>query len=302
MKKALKWLGIVLAGLVGLLAVAVVVLYFLGTNRLNKTYDIQAEAIAIPNDEATLARGQHLVEGGALCTICHGQDLSGDVEFEDPMVGSVYSSNITGLDATFSDADFVRAIRHGVDPDGKPLILMPSHLYIDLSAEDLGATVAYLKTIPRVENNLPESHVNTIGRVMLAAGMFGDEVLTVETIDHNQPFPSMPEIGANAAYGEYLSFLCTNCHGENLAGQIVDPTEPNSPWAPNLTPSGELGDWSEADFIQAMRTGVSPHGHVMDSEFMPWKAFAKFDDAELQGLWMYLQSVPAVSSEGQPEE
>jgi len=291
MRKALKWIGIILGGLVGLLVVAAIVLYALGSAQLNKTRDIQAEAIPIPTDEAALARGEHLVLGVALCTVCHGENLSGDVEIDDPLIGTVYASNITGLGETYSDADLVRVIRHGVDKDGRELLLMPADIFVNLSAEDLGAMIAYLKTVPPVENSLPEPKIAFVGHILLAAGMFGD-VFPAEVIDHDQPFPPMPEIGANVEYGAYLTPFCTGCHGDDLSGQLVDPSEPDSPWAPNLTPGGELGEWSEADFAQTMRTGVSPEGHGLDPDWMPWKAFAKLNDDELKGLWLYLQSLP----------
>ena len=47
-----------------------------------------------------------------------------------------------------------------------------------------------------------------------------------------------------------------------------------------------------------MRTGVSPDGDQLDPEWMPWEAFSKFGDDEVKGLWMYLQSLPAVSDAG----
>jgi mono/diheme cytochrome c family protein len=289
-KKALKWIGIILGSLVGLIILVAVGLSIAGGMRLNKTHDIQAEAIPIPTDAAALARGEHLVEV-ALCKECHGQDLSGDVVFDDPAVGTVYATNITGLGATHSDADLVRAIRHGVDKDGRQLVIMPADIFINFSAEDLGAVIAYLKTVPAVDNAVPEPKLSFMGRILLAAGMFTD-VFPAEYIDHNQPFPTMPEIGANVEYGAYLAPLCTTCHGADLAGAVVDPDDPESLFAPNLTPGGELGDWSEADFIQTIRTGVSPHGHELDPAFMPWEAFAKFHDDELKALWLYLQSLP----------
>lgn len=292
MRKYIKWVGIVLGGLVGLLVVAAVVLYFIGSSQLNKTRCIQAEAIVIPSDEAALARGEHLVKGPGLCAECHGQDLSGDIIFQEAGIGTVYASNITGLSTNHSDADLVRAIRHGVDKDGRQLIIMPSNVFMNFSAEDLGAVIAYLKSVPRMENDLPEPELSFFGRIMLAAGMFGNDVFPAESIDHSKPFPSMPDVGANLAYGAYLSPFCTTCHGEDLAGGIFDP---DAPPAPNLTPGGELGEWSETDFIQTMRTGLSSEGEEINPEFMPWDDFAKYDDDELKALWMYLQSVPAVT-------
>lgn len=289
MRKALKWIGILLVGVIGLLVVAAVALSLIGAARLNKTHDIQAETIAIPGDESALARGEHLMEV-ALCTECHGQDLGGDVLIDDPGIGTIYATNITGLGGTHSDADLVRAIRHGVDTDGRQMVIMPADIYVNLSAEDLGAVIAYLKTVPPVERNSSDPELSLMGRVFLAAGMFGD-VFPAEYIDHNQPFPTMPEIGANLEYGAYLANAtgCTSCHGMDLTGDVFDP---EAPPAPNLTRGDELGEWSETDFIQTMRTGNSPHGHELNREFMPWQSFASFSDDELKALWIYLQSLP----------
>ena len=111
-----------------------------------------------------------------------------------------------------------------------------------------------------------------------------------EYIDHALPFPEMPTVGANAAYGEYVSRFCSSCHGPNLAGG--QPADPQSPPAPDLTPGSALADWTEEDFLMAMRTGVTPDGRHLNPDFMPWRSFGKFDDDELRGLWIYLESLP----------
>ena len=188
MHKLLKWMGIILGALLGLLVVAAMVLYALGSAQLNKTRDIEVQTIDIHNNEATLARGAYLVEVAA-CTVCHGEDLSGDVELEDPTIGTIYSSNISGLGATHSDADLIRAIRHGVDTDGRQLIIMPSQQFINnFSAEDLGALIAYLKTVPRVGTDLPEPQISFTGRLLVGSGLLGDAI-AAEVIDHDQPYP-----------------------------------------------------------------------------------------------------------------
>jgi cytochrome c553 len=290
MRKALKWIGIGLGGLVVLLLLAAMVLYAIGSARLNKNHDIQAEGIKIPTDDASLARGRHLVKGPALCAECHGQDLSGELLFDEPGIVKVHGTNITGLGETHSDGDLIRSIRHGVDTDGRQLVIMPADIYIHLSAGDMGAIIAYLKTLPRVGNDIPEPEVSVMGRILLAAGMFGD-VFPAEYIEHNRPFPTMPAIGANGEYGEYLAAAtgCTSCHGEDLSGELFDP---EAPPAPDLTPVGELGGWSEAYFIQTFRIGGSPQSDEADHEFMPWDEYAKMTDEELKALWMYLKSLP----------
>jgi mono/diheme cytochrome c family protein len=291
MKKILKWIGILLAALVGLVILVAVGLSIAGGMRLNKTHEIQAEAITIPAEEAARERGEHLVN--VACKSCHGPDLSGQPLLEDPAIGTVYSANITGLSQTHTDADLVRAIRHAVGTDGRQLAIMPAEAFIHFSAEDLGAVIAYLKTVPPINHDVPTPQLTFMGRILLAAGMFGD-IFPAEYIDHNQPFSTMPTIGANVAYGEYLSRFCQSCHGANLAGG--QPADPESPPAPNLTPGGRVALYSEDSFIQTMRTGVTPYNYQLDPAFMPWESFGKFDDDELKGLWMYLSSLPALEA------
>ena len=120
--KILKWFGIVLGGLIGLIIVALVVLYFIGGSRVNKTYDIQVASVTVPTDEQSIERGRHVVESMGLCTFCHGEDLSGDILEDDPVFGTFAPRNLTpgqgGIGGTFSDIDYVRAIRHGIGKDG----------------------------------------------------------------------------------------------------------------------------------------------------------------------------------------
>jgi mono/diheme cytochrome c family protein len=288
MKKSLKWIGIFLGGLVALLALAAVVLSIAGGRRLNKTHEIQVQAIDIPTDEAALARGEHLVNVG--CKSCHGANLTGQAIMDDPPIGTMYASNITGLAGTHSDADLVRAIRHGVDTDGRQLIIMPAEVFIHFSEEDMGAVIAYLKSVPREGDDLPKPRLAPLGRILLGAGMFGD-VFPAEYIDHDLPYAEMPKIGANLAYGEYLSGFCAGCHGADLAG--AQPGDPESPFAPSLTAGGRLQSWTEEDFITTMRTGTTPDGRFLNPAFMPWPSFGKLDEAELQGIWMYLQILSA---------
>ena len=129
-KKVLKWLGIVLGGLLGVIVVAAVVLYFIAGSRLNETYDI---AVPVPTDDAAIQRGKHIAESYALCIGCHGDNLQGDILEDIPLVGNFAPTNLTrgrgGIGESYTDIDFVRAIRHGVGPDGKPLLIMPSEYF-----------------------------------------------------------------------------------------------------------------------------------------------------------------------------
>jgi mono/diheme cytochrome c family protein len=292
MRKVLKWVGIVIGVLIGVVIAAAVLLYFVGGVKLNKTRQVTPLAMNIHNDEAALSRGEHLVK--AACASCHGMDLSGAPFIADPAIGTIYAANISGLGERRTDEELVLAIRHAIGQGGRQLAIMPSESFIHFSEEDLGAVIAYLKTVPRTGEDTPEPKLAPMGQIMLAAGMFG-QIFPAEYIDHEQPFHDMPAISANLEYGEYLSRFCASCHGEDLSGKAS--ADPNGPLAPNLTPGGGLANWTEADFIQTIRTGVNPYNYHLDPEFMPWESFAKFEDEELQAIWMYLQSMPAITME-----
>ena len=299
MKTALKWIGIVLGGLLALVVVFAGVMFTIGTSRLNKTYSITPEPMAIPTDADSLARGQYIVT--AYCTGCHGENLAGKVLLEDPALGYFPASNLTsgagGIGRTYTDADWVTAIRHGVRPDGQALMIMPSGAFYHYSDSDLGSIIAYLKSRPAVDNDLGSKSAAPVGRIMLALGAFGN-ILAAETIDHTGPRPAAPEMGMNAAYGEYLVNTgdCRSCHGENLAGG--QSSEPGSPPSPNLTSGGNLASWSADDFRTTIRTGTTPEGAQLDPAFMPWEHIARLTDEDLDTIFIYLQSLPALETGG----
>ena len=211
MKRILKWSGIGLGGLVGIILVAAVVLYFVGGSRLNKTHEVQAEAITIPTNEVAIARGQHLVEALTFCQECHGDNLGGDLFFEEPGIATVYTPNLTsglgGAGATYNNADYVKAIRHGVNRDGRGLMIMHSDVFHNLSEQDLGAIIAYVRSVPPVDNESPKPKIEPAGRIMIALGLFDDDavpLIPAEEIDHSAPFAEMPAQGATAEYGQHL--------------------------------------------------------------------------------------------------
>jgi mono/diheme cytochrome c family protein len=292
-KKVLKWIGIVLGGLVGLLVLALVVLYLLGTVKLNKKYDVPVKAVSVPTDAQAIQRGEHLATI-FICTRCHTENLGGEVYFDVPGMLSIPTPNLTsgagGVGGLYTDEDWVRAIRHGVGHDGRALVIMESKAFHDIGDDDLGALIAYLKSLPPVVNRLPERRIELLGRLMIGAGMFPP--FPADQIDHTSPPPPAPMPGVTVAYGQYITRICTECHGANLNGAPFGPPGQEVP-TPNLTPGGELAAWSEQDFFTTMRTGVTPGGHRLDEE-MPWKYFGQMTDDELRAVWLYLQSLPAL--------
>ena len=295
MKKVLRWGGIVIGSLLGLVIIAATGMWVSSNIRFDKTYDIIPEPLTISLDEANLAVGEHWVE--VHCRSCHGEDLGGGPFFEDPALGYADAPNLTsgkgGIGSTYTDEDWVRALRHGVNVDGTSVFIMPSNDFYYFSDNDLSSIIAFMRTVPPVDRETRPRSLSPIAKIMYALGAFGD-LLYAETIPHDVR-PTSPSIGMTLDYGEYLVNVngCRPCHGEALTGQ--QPSEPGAPFAPNLTPGGLLSIWSEEDFITTLRTGVTPYNHQM-SDSMPWKGLGKMTDDELKTIWLYLQSLPALET------
>ncbi len=302
----MKWIGIVLGTLLGIVVLFALAMYTKSRLEFTKKYAVQVELVNVPVDAVSIERGKHLAT--ILCEECHGADLGGVQGFFDggPLGGADTPNLTTGkgaLGAQLTDEDFVRVLRHGVKPDGTSVFLMPSQDFRSLSDADLGALIAYIRTAPPVDREIAEPHMHftPLGNVMYGIGVFG-HLLRAGQIDQASPPPAAPEPGVTAAYGEYLVNIngCHDCHGAQLAGG--KPGDPNSPLAPNLTPGGELSAWSESQFMSTLRTGVTPSGLQLPDEFMPWKYKGQMTDDELKAVWAYLSSLPSLPTSTAPAE
>jgi len=284
MAGSLKMLGLLVLGIALVVTLAITAIYVLSDRGLNQRRNAPSETVIVPSDVASIQHGQHIAGAIAVCTGCHAPNLGGAVIQDDAIV-RVVAPNLTsgGVGGTLSDADLARAIRHGVDPAGRPLWMMPSDDYGQLSDADVGALIAYLRSLPSISTTLPSSEIRPLGRLLLASGQW--PLLAQGAVDRS---PS-PAVDATPEYGQYLATIagCARCHGPGLAGGTVPGTRMR---APDLTSAG-LGDWSEADFVRAMRSGRRPDGSQLD-ESMPWQYYAQMSDLELRAIWEYLGVIP----------
>lgn len=292
MFKAIKGVGLVLVVLVGLIVLAVAVLNVTTRARLSKVYDIPSAAVSLSSSAASIERGKHLT--AYRCVECHGMNFAGSVMLDDPLLGTVTATNIASgigkYGLALTDEQFVRVLRHGVDETGKALLIMPAHAYQYLNDQDLNDIIAYVRSLPAVEDSMPEPRVTLLGTALLGAGALGD-IIPAELIDHSVPQVAAVSAGKTTGYGDYLvkTIGCRDCHGENLTGgQLPGPVKV---LAPDLSPSGDLGSWSADDFIKALRTGVTPDDRHL-SPAMPWIFQGQMSDDELTAIFMYLQSLP----------
>jgi mono/diheme cytochrome c family protein len=299
MKRVLKWIGIGLVGLIGVVLLVALTGYVASERRLDRVYEVAVSPLDAPTDAASIEEGRRLtvIRG---CIDCHGTDYGGQVLLEDPAIGYVYAANLTAGQGSattgWSAEDWARAIRNGVAPDGRALLMMPSGEYSGLSDEEVGRMVAYLRTTPPVDRVLPASSAGPMARGLLVTNQL-PLLLTAEVIDHDNlpPHSVVPE--ASVEYGAYQATTCTGCHGKDLGGGPVPFSPPDRPQAANLTPSGDLARWTLDDFKTTLRTGVTPEGRQLDPRDMPWPLTSQMTDVELEALWLYFQSLPPAGVE-----
>ena len=179
MKNALKWVGIILCSMIGLIVLSAAGLFIYGqisfktTNTDRPLYPIEADT-----SQDGIERGKYLMETATGCTDgCHtsaGNDtpLSGNsVEISEGSISFTFAvPNLTpdaetGL-GNWKDAEIARAIREGVDKDGVSLVVMPFNNYRVLSDSDVAAIVAYLRNLEPVHNEIPPFQGNAVAKTM----------------------------------------------------------------------------------------------------------------------------------------
>jgi cytochrome c553 len=283
----------VLAIVAGVLGLVFVIAWGVARARLNTTYAVPPTHFRAPAPDKQVAdRGANLATMHA-CTHCHGPDMGGSVMGSGVLIGALVPPNLTrhpaGIGGRLTDEDWARAVRHAVNRQGKPLLLMPGeHSYADMSDEDLGAIVAYARALPPVDHHLPRPHLGPGAQVLVAMGMLP---IYTGAIDHRTR-PYVPQPGVTVRNGQYLAQMCSPCHASDFGG--VPPGLGVPPGA-NLTSAGVMKDWGEEDFLRFLHTGVTPQGRKVDPKTMPWNAFALMRDDEMRSLWAYLGSVPPVT-------
>jgi mono/diheme cytochrome c family protein len=123
-----------------------------------------------PDGSDPVALGDYLANTIMGCTDCHtpvdpatgafieDEWLAGGQPWEGPW-GIVYGGNITPHEetgiGTWTDEQISRVLREGVRIDGRRLVLMPWEDYAAISDDDLTALIAYLRSIPAVDNEAP---------------------------------------------------------------------------------------------------------------------------------------------------
>lgn len=287
MRRLFRILVRLVVALLVLVAVALAIVYAHTQRRINRSYEVSVPPFTVPTDEAAIARGERLARVVVPCWKCHGEDHGGALVEDNFLLGRLTSANLTsgrgGIGATYTDQDWARILLHGVRRDGKSAIFMPSH-ELQITAADYGDMVAYIRSLPPVDRELPPTRVGPLARI-LSYGSF--PLLPAELIDHSSvAFKAPPKDDSIMAQGRHLAdTACGSCHRADFTGGSGPP-----PGSSNITPVG-IGHWSEGDFVRAIREHVRPDGSAI-AETMP-RGFAQLSDTELHGIYTYLRTVPA---------
>jgi mono/diheme cytochrome c family protein len=269
-----------------------------------------ALAEAAEPSEETIARGKALVVAGN-CAGCHTADpakpFAGGARISTPF-GAVYAPNLTpdretGL-GNWRDADFLQALRHGVDPDGSRYYpAFPYPYFTRLIRDDILAIRAYLGTLEPVRNEVPPPELRFPFNFRA--------VMRVWNWLYLQPGILMPDQSKGTEWnrGRYLVEglgHCGACHspknflGADRRDEAFGGNRVGGMFAPRLDAAARSGlkSWSAddiAEYLQSGRNARSHAGQIMSEVVL--NATSQMSDGDIRAIAVYLKSLPA----GAPE-
>jgi len=241
------------------------------------------------------------------CEGCHtvpgGRPFAGGVELATPF-GTLVTSNITpdkqtGI-GTWSEADFIRAMKTGIAPGGKRLYpAMPYPAYARMPDADVSALWAYMKSVAPVRKPVNVNQLRfpfNIRATLIAWNWL-----------NFKPEAFKPNPAKSAAWnrGAYLvtgPAHCGMCHtpksllGADKASEALFGASLQGWFAPDITAHGTtgLGGWSREDIVNFLRTGWSRHGVASGpmAEAIE-NSTAHMTDADLNAIAVYLKDQAA---------
>lgn len=268
-----------------------------------------AARAAEPSPEL-IAHGKALVEAGG-CAGCHTADpakpFAGGKRIETPF-GAIYAPNLTpdrdtGIGA-WTDAEFVRAVRTGIAPDGSNYYpAFPYPYFTKMTKDDTLAIRAYLGTLaPVVSRNKPPE-------LRWPFGYRG--LMRVWNAMYFKPGLFEPDQSKSVAWnrGGYLVTglgHCGACHtpknffGADRDAQALSGNEVAGWFAPRLDGAARTGlkSWSEADIAEYLQSGRNARSHAggpMADVIV--NSTSRMSDADVRAIALYLKSLPPARRE-----
>jgi cytochrome c553 len=274
MQRFWKWAGIG-TGAVALLALFAVAYVFIASEQIiARRYPLPSSHIHASTDPSVIALGARLVRPYG-CADCHRPNLQGAYIADFGM----RSRNLTRLAQTFSDADFDRAIRKGLRPDGTSIAeTMPSDSFQYMPDRDVTAVVSYIRSLKPAGPDIPAPSYDLKARWDVLHG-------TKKMVSAWFPLQK-PALDLGPLYGrarEMAMSACGECHGTSLEGQGGPPPTP-----PNLA---IVASYERADFVKFMRTGKAAGNRELPMMSAVARVrISRLSDAELNALYDYLSA------------
>ena len=299
-----------------LLAGAAIVLLLLSLLGPDRKQDSEAIAADLPASQTLIEQGRYLAIAGN-CASCHtapgGRFMAGGLPFETPF-GTLYSTNITPDPATgigsWSERDFLNAMRHGVRPGGEQLYpAFPYTAFTKLTNADVAALYAYFMSVPAVRFEIP---ANDLGFPFnQRALMVFWKALFFEPGSYQADSSRSQDWNRGAYLVEALAH-CSACHSPRNAlgaesaglamsgGEIRDrvgESGQHRPWsAPNLSASMRgLGLWSQEDLSAYLAEGrndfLETFGPMND---VIMNSTRHLSAADIDAMSVYLKDLPAI--------
>lgn len=317
MKKTKKVL-VALIILFGLIIVSVLAYVQFALPKVNA-----ATNMTIDSNEAMIQRGAYLANHVSVCMDCHStrdwtkfagplipgtEGMGGDL-FDQTMglPSKFYSKNITPFNLShWTDGEIYRLITTGVTKDDEVIFpIMPYKSYSKMAPDDIQAIIAYLRTLPAIDNVPQPSEADFPVNLIM------------------KTFPKNPEpiiISKNAGIldkGKYLLAIagCADCHTPQEKGEAITelylaggfefglPTG-GTVRSANITPDLQtgIGSWSSDAFVNKFKMYNDPIYTNMTVEknsfntLMPWMMYKDMKTEDLEAIYAYLQSIEPVSN------
>jgi mono/diheme cytochrome c family protein len=291
---------------------------------------LTGSAMAADSSAVRIARGQYLTNL-CECFSCHsplekadheipqkGRLGAGDVinEAQRKVAPNLTPDRETGA-GTWSDADFVRAIREGVSHDGRKLSLaMPYDYYSVMTDDDVASVIASLRSLPVVRNPLPKWIPTDVAEVAPEPRRPpADPARLVAAVDRGAYLVRLARCGLchtprpaegtwrrrrlDMEFGGGRRFSTTPFYDELDPDPITTEAPAPRPEAPFVASANITSDPSgiafyDADiFITTLRTGRVAGIRPL-SNAMPWHRLGQMADDDLRAVFAFLRSVPPV--------
>ena len=293
MNKWVKRTSIAL-GTLALIGVATTIVgKVMGERKMARKISVAVTPLQLHADAEHIEQGRYLFSTRG-CAECHGASGGGKEVIKDGAM-LVVSPNITAgansVTAGYQTDDWVRTLRHGVKPNGTPVMIMPSEDYNRLTDDDVASVVAYVKQLPPVAGHVAVVQLPVPVKVLYAFGTVRD---AAEKINHTLPSQAPVASGVTAAYGAYVANTCLGCHGEHLSGGKIPGGPPTWPAAANLTSgkgSAMVRYPTPEAFMAMLRGGRRPDGSAI-SPVMPFASLGAMNDTDVRALHAYLKTLP----------